>query len=122
MRTAATVLIVLVGLVNALPVAGVLSRERLETLYGVALPDPNLVILMRHRAALFGVVGALLLVSAFQPALRAVAYAAGFFSMLSFVAIAWLEGGYSTQLRRVVLVDLVASGALLAALAVDRAP
>lgn len=119
MGALSTALIVLVGLVNLLPVSGVVSSDRLQLLYGVALQDPNLVILMRHRALLFGLVGGLLVVSAFHLPLRPAAYAAGFLSMLSFVVIAWLVGGVNPELRRVVVVDLVASAALLGSLLLD---
>ena len=102
-----------VGLVNALPVAGSLSGARLQALYGVALQDPNIVILMRHRAVLFGIVGGLLVGAAFHAPLRGAAYGAGFVSMLSFVLIAWLVGGYNAELRRVVIVDLIGFGIVM---------
>jgi hypothetical protein len=70
MRVLSTVLILLASLVNLAPVTGALSAERMQALYGVALPDENLVILMRHRAILFGIVGGLLAVAAFHPPLR----------------------------------------------------
>jgi hypothetical protein len=120
MRMLATTLVLLAGLANLLPVVGAVSAARLEALYGVALEDPNLVILMRHRAVLFGVVGGLLVASAFYPPLRTVGIAAGLISMLSFVLIAWLVGSYNAELRRVVLVDVVASLALLVAAILDR--
>jgi hypothetical protein len=115
-----TVLILLVGLVNLLPVAGVFSGARLHALYGVALQDPNIVILMRHRAVLFGIVGGLLVSAAFHAPLRPAGYGAGFVSMLSFVLIAWLVGGFNAELRRVVIVDLIASAALLVAVLLDH--
>lgn len=121
MRALSTALIVITGLVNLLPVSGVLSSGRLRALYGVALQDANVIILMRHRAVLFGIVGGLLILSAFHSPLRPVGYAAGFISMLSFVLIAWLAGGYNPELKRVLMVDVVASAALLAALLLERA-
>src|SRR5262245_43896084 len=99
---------------------GVLSSTRLRALYGVELQDANVIILMRHRAVLFGIVGGLLVLSAFHSPLRPAGYAAGFVSMLSFVVVAWLVGSYNPELRRVLVVDLVASAALLAALLMDR--
>jgi len=113
MKRVSAVLFALAGVVHLLPVAGVASAATLERLYGVALADPSLVILMRHRAVLFGIVGALLFGAALRPALRPIAAAAGLVSMLSFVAIAWLEGGASAELARVVRVDLVASALLV---------
>lgn len=119
MQAVSTALICLASLINLGPVLGALSTTRLQALYGVAFEEPNLVILMRHRAILFGIVGALLLVAAFYPGLRPTAYAAGFVSMVSFVLIAWVVRGYNENLRRVILVDLVGIAALLGAALID---
>jgi hypothetical protein len=116
----APALYALVGIVNLLPVVGVASAQRLERLYGVALADPNLVVLMRHRALLFGVVGGLLVAAAWRPALRPAALAAGLFSMLSFASLAALAGDPNAALTRVMQVDLVASALLIAAAWVGR--
>ncbi len=107
-----TVVLVLVGLINLLPMVGAVSTKRLQSLYGVAIDDPNLAILMRHRAVLFGIVGGVLIASAFYVSLRPLGIAVGLTSMLSFVVIAWGVGSHNAQLRRVVIVDLVASAAL----------
>ena len=85
-----------------------------------AFEDANLVILMRHRAVLFGVVGGLLAASAFYPPLRSAGIAAGLISMISFILIAWIVGDYNPQLRRVVLADVLASLALVGAAVLDR--
>lgn len=119
MRTFATALLLLAAVANLLPVLGVLSAARLESLYGVLLQDPNLAILLRHRAVLFAIVGGLLGVAAFHPPLRSFAITAGLVSMLSFVALAGLTGDYNPQLRRVVLVDVIASLGLVAAALLD---
>lgn len=115
-----TGLFLFAALVNALPVVGVLSAARLEALYGVPIEGPDLELLMRHRASLFAAVAALLAVAAFHPPLRVVAGAVGLFSMLGFVALAAaVDGELNAALRRVALVDVVASAALLAALVLD---
>jgi hypothetical protein len=115
MRILVATLFVLVGIVNLLPVTGVLSASRLQALYGIAVTDPDLLILLRHRAVLFGVIGALLVVAACHSPLRSTAIAAGLVSMLSFVVIAFLVGGVNSELRRIVVIDLAASLALVAA-------
>ena len=119
MQTISAALICLASLINLGPVVGALSTTRLQALYGISFEEPNLIILMRHRAVLFGIVGALLLASAFHPSLRPAAYAAGFDSMLSFVLIAWLVGGYNQNLRRVIGIDLLGIAALLGAFLID---
>lgn len=110
-----TVLVLVAAAINLAPVMGAASAERMTALYGVGLGDPNLEILMRHRAVLFGLVGGLLLVAAFHPPLHATAYTVGFVSMISFLVIAWLVGGYSAQIQRVMLIDLVGIVALAGA-------
>ena len=75
---------------------------------------------MRHRAVLFGIVGALLFASAFHPPLRDIGFAAGLVSMLSFVCIAAAVGHYNDKLRRVLVIDIAASVALLAAALLDH--
>ena len=120
MRVLSTVLIVLASLVNLAPVTGAFSAERMQALYGVALADENLAILMRHRAILFGIVGGLLAVAAFHPPLRPAAYAAGFVSMLSFCVIVWLAASPNAELQRVCWIDVAALAALLAAWLIDR--
>ena len=113
MNAVATSIFLLVGLVNALPLVGVTSNARLASLYGVVIDEPNLSILMRHRAVLFAIVGGLLVCSAFSPALRPAAVVAGLLSMLSFVVLALLVGGYNASIGRLVVIDVVASVALV---------
>jgi hypothetical protein len=110
-----TLLVLVAAAINLAPLSGALRPERMAALYGVDLADPNLQILMRHRAVLFGLVGGLLLVAAFHPAARTLGYAVGFSSMLSFLIIARAVGGYSSAIRRVVLVDVVGIVALAGA-------
>jgi hypothetical protein len=106
---------VLVGIIHLLPVSGVLGVERLASLYGISFGEPNLEILMRHRAVLFGLLGLFLLYAAFQPSLRVLAIIAGFVSVVSFIAIAWSVGGYNEAIRKVVIADIIAIFALVAA-------
>jgi hypothetical protein len=112
MRVSITLLFLLAAAINLAPVVGVLSAERLAAAYGVPFADPTLEILMRHRAVLFAVVGALLVLAAFRPAYQHLAAAAGFLSMLSFIAIAWAVGDVSPALRRIALGDVIGSVAL----------
>lgn len=103
------------SVINLLPISGVLSADRLATLYAVSFEDPNSVILMRHRAVLLGLIGALLAAAAFHPPLRPTAVVLGLVSMLSFVLIARLVGGYNAELRRVALADVIGSVLLVGA-------
>ncbi|MCO5787241.1 phosphopantetheine adenylyltransferase [Pseudomonas sp. G11-1] len=115
MEKIVTGLLVLVGIIHLLPVSGVLGVERLAVLYGISLGEPNIEILMRHRAILFGLLGVLLVYAAFQPPLQTLAIIAGLVSVVSFIAIAWSVGGYNEPIRRVIIADIIALVALIAA-------
>jgi hypothetical protein len=115
MRYLWTFFVLVAAVINLAPLTGAFAPERMTALYGVSLDDPNLQILMRHRAVLFGLVGGLLLAAAFHPPLRTLGYVAGFTSMVSFLLIAWLVGGYSAEIRRVILLDELGIAALAGA-------
>lgn len=120
MPSVVTAFIVIAAVVNLLPLTGALSAGQLESLYGLSFEDPSLIVLMRHRAVLFGIVGGLLLVSARKVSLRPIAIPVGLVSMLSFILIAFLVGEYNESLQRVVLVDVVASFLLALAAVIPR--
>jgi len=107
MEYAISGLIVMVGFINFIPVIGVASRAKLESLYGVRVDEPNLAILLRHRAMLFGLTGGFLMVAAFVQHLRPSAYVLGFMSMISFLMFYKSEGVANSQVRKVAKVDLV---------------
>lgn len=65
-------------------------------------------ILMRHRAILFGLIGAFMVYAAFRPAYRTLAFLGGSVSVVSFLYLAWSVGGYNAQVGRVFLADIVA--------------
>lgn len=121
MRKLVTLLFLLVAVINLMPVIGVVSAARLAALYGIPVDDPNLEILLRHRAVLFAVVGAVLVGAAFRPRWRAVATVAGLLSMLSFVALVAIVGDANPALYRVAVIDVAASVLLVAAAVLGRA-
>ena len=108
MRYLVSAMLVVVAIIHLLPLSGVLGGERLVALYGLSFNDPNLAILMRHRAVLFGLLGLFLLFAAFRPQFQAIAFIAGFVSVVSFLWLAWSVGGYNTQVARVFTADIVA--------------
>jgi hypothetical protein len=112
MRHTLTAALLVAALIHLLPLSGVLGAERLATLYGVPVADPNLMILMRHRAVLFGLLGVFLGVAAFIPALQGAALVAGVISVVSFLWLAVSVGGYNAAIARVVVADLVALASL----------
>lgn len=107
MRHVVTVTLVLAGLVHLLPLRGVIGSADLAKLYGVRVPDPDLELLLRHRAVLFGLLGAFLVLAAFKPSLHGLALTGAFLSAASFVVLSRLIGGRNDAITRVVRVDLV---------------
>ena len=108
--------LVLAGTINLLPVVGMAGAAWLRSLYGLEIRSLDLEILLRHRAVLFGIVGGLLLVAVFRPGLRDVAVIVAGASMMSFIVIALLVGGYGPAIRKVVIVDIVGILALVPAI------
>ncbi len=100
------------ALINLLPVMGVIGAPQLERMYGVSIDGADMAVLMRHRAILFGVVGALLAGAAFLPSLRFAAFLAGMLSMVSFLVFQALEGDTNAALGKVAMVDYVGIAAL----------
>lgn len=113
-----TAALTVAGIVHLLPAAGLLGAERLAALYGVAIPGDDLLLLMRHRAMLFGVLGAFMLHAAWSPALQAWALAAGLASTLGFVVLAWGSPWLTPALRTVMWIDVGLGVALAVGLVV----
>ena len=105
-----------VGVVNALPAVGLLSAGRLQALYGFHISDGGLLLLMRHRALLFALLGGFVLASVFVPAWRLQAMVAALASMLGYLALGWPAETLSPALRKVFWIDLALCLALVPAL------
>jgi hypothetical protein len=102
------VVLLLVALIHALPLLGVAGGPRLQQLYGLGPLDPNLALLLRHRAVLFGLLAAFLAWAAFRPELHRLALLAGLVSVLSFLLLAAPLQGLTPAIATVVRVDGVA--------------
>ena len=103
----------IIGVINFAPIIGIGSPNTLAKLYGIAPPTGDLLILMRHRALLFGLVGGLLIAAAFRSEFQTIAITAGLISMLGFIALAWWTGSPNAELTRIVYIDAWASIGLI---------
>ncbi|WDE04847.1 phosphopantetheine adenylyltransferase [Thalassomonas viridans] len=115
MLKAITACLIIVGLINFLPVLGLFSAQNMENAYSVSLTDNNLVILMRHRALLFGVLGGFILYSAFATPYQGAAMIMAGISMTGYVLLVLMVGGYNEAIFKVLLVDIFAIVVLLIA-------
>jgi hypothetical protein len=103
----------LVALIHLLPLPGLLGAEALIRLYGIPVEGADLSLLLRHRAVLFGLLGAGLMASVFLPSWRPAAYLAAFVSVGSFLVLAALETPTGAAITRVVIADMIALGLLV---------
>jgi hypothetical protein len=99
MRWLVSAMLIIVGVIHLLPLSGVLGRARLVSLYGVPIEDPNLEILMRHRAVLFGLLGVFLIYAALKPPFQLIGLLAGLISVVSFMVLAWSVQGRCHRAR-----------------------
>jgi hypothetical protein len=97
-----------VGVIHLLPIMGVTGAAALARLYGLTISDPNLLILLQHRAVLFAIVGLLQFAAVFRVEWRPLALAVGAVSVVSFLAVALLVGDYNAEIARVVWADVLA--------------
>lgn len=115
MQKAVSFLLAIVALIHLVPLTGALGPQRLQALYGLVFDDPGLRILMKHRAVLFGLLGAFLLHASLRPALVPMALIAGFVSVVSFLGFALAEPGHNALIARVVAADWLALACLVLA-------
>jgi hypothetical protein len=113
MRFVVPTVLILVAIIHALPILGVLGAAKLTALYGITVRDPNLELLLRHRAVLFGLLAAFLVYAAVRPELHRLALVAGFVSVISFLVLAQPVGSLNTALITVVRADWLALALLV---------
>lgn len=111
-----TAALLLVALIHLLPIGGAFSAPKLSSLYGVVIDDPNLEILMRHRAVVFGLLALLFAYAAFNPATQPLAFFIGLVSVLSFFFLSYSVGGFNHAIKQVIIADVIALVALLIAI------
>lgn len=107
MSKAITACLVIVGLINFVPVVAILSAQHLENVYAIALPSSDLIILMRHRALLFGILGGFVLYSAFSKTYQSVAMIMAGISMVGFAILCHSVSNFNDAINKVLLADYV---------------
>ena len=95
-----------------------ISAQKLEAAYSISLVSNDLIILMRHRALLFGVIGGFILYSAFVPVYQGPAMLMAAISMIGFVALMYGVGGYNDSLHKVLIIDYIGIVFLAVAVAI----
>lgn len=106
-------ILLVTGLVHLLPFSLAFFANRIPNSYGVSINDPNMQLLLRHRAFLFGIIGFGLIFSAIKKKYYLAASVVGLVSMASFVCLFYWIGDINAQLQSVMRVDLLVGAALL---------
>lgn len=114
-ETLITALMLVVAAIHLLPITGFFGAQHLSALYRIDVDSPDLEILMRHRAVLFGILGAFFAYAAFVRAVQPIAFVGASVSLGAFFYLAAAVGNYGRPIRKVVLVDVVAVACLAAA-------
>jgi hypothetical protein len=112
-------LLIVAAIIHLLPLPGVFGAAPLARLYGVTVSDPNLLILLQHRAVLFALLALLFITAAWRPEWRTLACVMGLASTMSFLLVAQIQGGYNAQIGRVVVADVIAIVCLAGAWTLD---
>lgn len=94
------VFIVIAACLQMLPLTGIYGRQTLKHQYDLDFDDNNMRILIKHRAALFGMIGFFMVYAAFDSQLQHYAIAAGLVNACTFILIAKLTKPYSVAIRR----------------------
>ena len=105
-------MLIIAGAIHILPLPGLIGATHLERIYGLAFNEPNLLIMMRHRAILFGLLGAFMIYAAFRTELMSIAIAGGMISAAAFIWIAFSVGDYNAAVARIVVADCIAVACL----------
>ncbi len=114
----ASIILFIVGIINILPVIVFFDAAQTVKLYGIPIDGESLLILMRHRGVLLGLVGAMLIYAAFKPEFRLFAVALALISKLAFIFLAFTAPNYTSQIRQVALIDVGAIVLLMAVLGI----
>ncbi|MEO6064613.1 MAG: hypothetical protein ABIP49_02370 [Lysobacterales bacterium] len=106
-------ILIAVGLLHLYPAVGVFGPGRLQALYDIGSSDPDTLLLLRHRAVLFALLGIAMIAGGIHTPWRWPALIAGLVSTLSFVVLAFPLSDNSAAVTRVFWSDVVASALLM---------
>ena len=113
-----SIILIIVGIINILPIIVFFDPTKTAKLYGVPIDGENLIILMRHRGVLLSLVGLMLIFAAFKPEFRVFAIMIALISKLAFIYLTLTTSNYTAEVRQVALIDVGAIVLLLSVLGI----
>lgn len=106
---------IVIALIHFVPLSGFVGAAQLESLYGISITSPDLEILMRHRAVLFGILGGVFAIAAFKPIYQPIAFVIAACTLLPFFYLVAISENYNESIAGIVVGDIVALIALIIA-------
>jgi hypothetical protein len=116
MEKIASIILILVGIINILPLIVFFDPSKTVKLYGFPIEGESLIILMRHRGVLLSLVGIALLTAAFKSEYIVLAVALALISKIAFIFLTFASAEYTSEIQKVALIDIGAIVLLLIAL------
>lgn len=99
-------LLLATALIHLAPAVGVSGATALNRLYGLTLTDPNLLLLLQHRALLFALIGLPALIAIVRTAWRLPVMIAALSSVAGFLLLALMaDARWPPAIRQVMLID-----------------
>ena len=111
-------ILLLVGLIHILPIAGVMGQQQLQSLYGLNQISQTTELLLRHRAILFFMLGVSLITIAFYPSWHLAGLLVALLATSSFIFLSYGVDGLSPEVKRVVLIDKLCVALVVIALVI----
>ncbi len=102
----ASIILVIIGIINILPIIVFFDPTKTAKLYGVPIQGESLLILMRHRGLLLSLVGLALIFAAFKSEFRVYAIALALISKFAFIFLTFTASDYTNEIRQVALIDV----------------
>ena len=118
MHLFSSTLLALAGVINFLPIIGVLSRTHLEQAYGVVILSNDLELLLRHRAVLLGLIGGVAILGALKAQYFYLAAMIAFISMVSYALLFHLLSIDQNALAKVLYADYAGIALVIGAIGI----
>ena len=107
--------LIVIGIIHLIPLSGFLGTAQLEPMYDISVSSPELEILMRHRAVLFGLLGGLFIYAAFRPLYQPLAFVMSAGTLLPFFFLLSQSASYNDAIERIAAGDALALACLIVA-------
>jgi len=115
-------LLLVIAAIHFVPVSGFVGVAQLESLYGIAVTSPELEILMRHRAVLFGILGGVFVLGAFNIRYQSLAFVLAASTLLPFFYLSAVIESSNESIQSILLGDMIALVALAVAIILRYLP